>query len=95
MRALGELLANPFAPVGVDRLEFDVRVEFRRVPQELDAHVEVQPVDAHPERSASGSPRPGTAPAGQPQRPRGDRPSWGETWSRRWSAPAPPSWWPG
>jgi hypothetical protein len=30
VRALGELLANPFQPVGVDRLEFDVKVEFRR-----------------------------------------------------------------
>jgi hypothetical protein len=30
VRALGDLLANPFAPVGVDRLEFDVKVEFRR-----------------------------------------------------------------
>jgi hypothetical protein len=30
VRALGDLLSNPFAPVGVDRLEFDVKVEFRR-----------------------------------------------------------------
>jgi hypothetical protein len=30
VRALGDLLGNPFAPVGVDRLEFDVKVEFRR-----------------------------------------------------------------
>ena len=30
VRALAELLSNPFAPVGVDRLEFDVKVEFRR-----------------------------------------------------------------
>jgi hypothetical protein len=30
VRVLGDLLSNPFAPVGVDRLEFDVKVEFRR-----------------------------------------------------------------
>jgi hypothetical protein len=30
VRVLHELLSNPFAPVGVDRLEFDVKIEFRR-----------------------------------------------------------------
>jgi hypothetical protein len=30
VRALAELLGNPFSPVAIDRLEFDVRVEFRR-----------------------------------------------------------------
>jgi hypothetical protein len=30
VRALAELLGNPFSPVAVDRLDFEVRVEFRR-----------------------------------------------------------------
>ena len=30
VRAMGELLNNPFEPVGVDRLEFDVRIEYRQ-----------------------------------------------------------------
>jgi hypothetical protein len=30
VRAMGELMNNPFQPVGVDRLEFDVRIEYRK-----------------------------------------------------------------
>jgi hypothetical protein len=30
VRAMGELMNNPFEPVGVDRLEFDVRIEYRK-----------------------------------------------------------------
>jgi len=30
VRAMGDLMNNPFQPVGVDRLEFDVRIEYRK-----------------------------------------------------------------
>jgi SpoIVB peptidase S55 len=35
LRALGDLLSNPFEPVVLDRLDFDVRVEFRRDVTEI------------------------------------------------------------
>ncbi len=30
VRAMGDLMNNPFQPVGVDRLDFDVRIEYRK-----------------------------------------------------------------
>jgi hypothetical protein len=35
VRAIGELLTNPFAPVGIERLEFEVNVEFRQDAAEI------------------------------------------------------------
>ena len=38
MRALSELLANPFEPVIVDRIDIDVNIEFRRDLSEIARH---------------------------------------------------------